>query len=240
MSRLIATAVRCSLALSFVALLGAAPMAAAAPPPPGVNLWEGPAAIGVEVKDPNGKPVANAQVILRDTDLQPPAGPAPLVTDAEGHVIAGHVAEGNWSIQVSHPSFMTYTAYLEARAGKAAKRSFAAQVSTTSSWAPLKVGFFKVKSMPAAPPPAAPPGAAPPMAPAPPVVPRPAVAAPAQSPPTPAPAPAAPPAPAPRATPVPAPAPAPPPAPPPPSALPPAPRATPAPAPPPAPAATPR
>src|ERR1044072_8178278 len=79
-----------------------------------------------------------------------PAAPRVAGRKAEGQAIIGHLAEGSWYVEVSHPEAMLFTAYVETRTGKAAKSTFAAQVSTGSSWAPLKVEFFKPKSIPAA------------------------------------------------------------------------------------------
>ncbi|HXT22846.1 MAG TPA: carboxypeptidase-like regulatory domain-containing protein, partial [Thermoanaerobaculia bacterium] len=188
------------------------------------NPWDGPAAIGVEVKDQSGKAVPGARVTVRFTALQPPAGPPTVVTDAKGQAVAGHLAEGSWYVEVSHPQAMLFTAYVDTKAGKAAKSTFAAQVSTGTSWSPLRVDFFKVKSMPPAVPavaPAtataaapAPPGPAP-VAPVVPVLPAsPAPVATPSSPPAaqPTPAPVASPPPATLPTPAPAPRPAPAPA----------------------------
>ena len=53
----------------------------------------GRAAICVTVKDQSGKAVPGAHVTVRFTDVQPPVGPAPLVTDAKGQAFVGHLAE---------------------------------------------------------------------------------------------------------------------------------------------------
>src|ERR1044072_6474657 len=89
-----------------------------------VNPWDGPAAIGVEVKNQSGKTVPGARVPVRLTDLQPPQGPAPVGTDPRGQAIIGHLAEGSWYVEVSHPEAMLFTAYVETRTGKAAKSTF--------------------------------------------------------------------------------------------------------------------
>src|SRR5262245_35294160 len=122
---------RLSSALVLCALLAVAARAALAQSSPAIP-WEGPAAIGVEVKDQSGKAVVGAHVTLRYTDTPSPVGPAPLVTDAKGQVVVGHLAEGSWYVEVSHPEAMLFTAYLELKVGKAAKSTFAAQVSTGS------------------------------------------------------------------------------------------------------------
>ena len=81
------------------------------------NPWDGPAVIGVEVKNQAGKPVAGARVTVRYTDLQPPVGPPPVGTDPKGQAVIGHLAEGSWYVEVSHPEAMLFTAYVETRAG---------------------------------------------------------------------------------------------------------------------------
>lgn len=149
--------------------------------------WEGSANVGVEVKDRSGQPLAGAKVALVRESVA--TGPAPLLTDAEGRASFSGLAEGEWRVEVSHPDFMAFTAYVELRTGKEAKSTFAAQVATHSSWAVLRVAYYKprgpagrrlpqVVATPAAspaataatapagpaPPPAAPPAAAPPSA----------------------------------------------------------------------------
>ena len=192
MIRITRMTVSAVLALSLAA-------SAAGQQPPGADAWRGPAAIGVAVEDDAGKPVAGATVQLRHAALPPSAAPPPLLTDARGRAVAGHLAEGEWLLEVSHPGFMLFTAQLEARAGKAAKSKYASQVSTGTSWAAMRVDLFRVRDMPpplvagavAAPPPAPAPTVAPPPSAAPPA---PAAAPPATVPASPAPAPAPPPA----------------------------------------------
>ncbi len=204
-----------------IAALAAAALSAAS--------WEGATALGIEVKDKGGKPIAGATVRVRLGE-DPAAGPPPAETGADGTAVFGHLAEGEWHVEVSHPRYMAFTAYVHTRVGKPAKRTFSAQVATTSSFAPMRVEFVAVRSMPPAAAPAAPVVSSRPPAPR---APEPVPAAPVAPAPQPAPAPAAPSAP-PAATPATPPAPAP--------AAPQAPRATPpapAPATPQAPRATP-
>src|SRR5688572_26542065 len=108
-----------SLAAGLAGLLATLP--AAAQPAPAT--WIGPAVVGVDVENDDGNPVVGAQVTLRFTAVSPPAGPPPVTTGADGRVVVGGLAEGSWYVEVRHPDHMSFTAYLETRAGKAAKSS---------------------------------------------------------------------------------------------------------------------
>jgi hypothetical protein len=197
-----------SLSLSgavVAALLVAAPL--------GAQSWSGPAALAIEVRDRGGRPVPEATVRLRHTAVEG-SEPFLLQTDAQGRLAVGGLAEGEWYVEIAHPDFMAFTAYLQLRAGKNPRSTFAAQVGTETSWTPLRVAFSRPRGSPPPPtaiavaPPPAP--ATPPAAPATPPAPPPAAAPPTSSPP--APAPAAPPPSAPARAPTPTAPPVPPPA----------------------------
>jgi hypothetical protein len=173
--------------------------------------WEGPTTLGVEVKDKAGKPIPGATVRVRLGD-DPAAGPPPVETGPDGVAAFGHLAEGEWHVEISHSHYMAFTAYVQTRVGKPAKRTFSAQVATTASFAPMRVEFVAVRSVPTAPAPAA----RAERVPAPPIPPAPQPAPPAPvTPPAPEPAPAPPAEPAVTPPAAPAPPPAPPAAPPP-------------------------
>ena len=46
------------------------------------QLWSGPAAVEIRVEDQKGPPVAGATLTLRYNDVDPKAGPEPVLTDA--------------------------------------------------------------------------------------------------------------------------------------------------------------
>ena len=191
-------------AVVLAALLGpaAGPLGAQAELP-----WQGRAAVAMQVTNRSGEPVPGAEVALQYAGVQPPQGPAAVTTDGEGRVALGGLAEGEWRMAVSHPDYMVYTATIELRADKAAKSKFAAQVSTMTARAPLKVEFTKSRgAVPARPAPQqtarrVEPPAQPPSAPAPAPRPAPATPPPAAAAPTPSAPPAAATPPAPSTTP---------------------------------------
>ena len=81
--------------------------------------WTGNAAIGVQVLNAKGKPVADAKVELAYRGWEGGgAGPVARLTDSSG--MAGFVglAEGTWSLRVSHPEHLSYMASLTLRRSK--------------------------------------------------------------------------------------------------------------------------
>ena len=237
------------LAISIVALgLWSLPLAA--------QPWVGTAAVGLEVEDRGGRPVADAEVELTYTGDEQGGGPGAVLTDEQGRASVRGLAEGRWTLQVRHPEFMAFVADLEVRSGRRPRERSASLVKVGDSLESFRVRYFEVEGAPrrsqpepvpaprrpAPPPPRPVPAPEPLPAPAPPPVTAPA---PVPVPPAPAPAPVpAPPSPEAEPTPAPAPVPAPPapvpepvvpePAPLPVPAPPPAPAPLPAPAPPPA------
>lgn len=132
----------------LASLLGtAAPVAEA-------QLWRGPAALEVRVEDNRGKAAAGAQVKLEYLDLEPPAGPPPVATDAKGRAVVGSLAEGRWRLSVSREGFMTYQTELAVRQdGKPAVLS-TLQLNVPNAVHTLEVKVARARSAPA---PAAPP-----------------------------------------------------------------------------------
>lgn len=234
----------------IVALLALAAVALAAVPA-AAQPWVGTAAVGVEVRDRSGRPVAGAEVDLtfaEGAEGEDGGGPGPVATDAEGRASVRGLTEGRWLLAVRHPDYMAYLANVQVREGRRPREENATQVKVGDSLESVRLRYFEVEGGRVAPPPPrpAPPPPPPrpvPPPPAPPPAPEPVPAPePMPAPPVPAPAPEpepepvpAPPAPMPMPEPTPAPpAPAPEPEPPAPA---PAPVPVPAPTPEPAPAA---
>lgn len=105
--------------------------------------WEGPAAIAIRVTTDKGDPVENAQILLRVSDDDLDIGPAPSTTDVRGEVLISGLVEGEWYVEVTHPTYMLFAAYLDLRAGKKPIVGFSSQVNTQTSWTPMTVKFFK-------------------------------------------------------------------------------------------------
>lgn len=171
------------------------------------QLWSGPAALEIQVEDQKGSPVANAELKLQYTAVNPKEGPASLVTDARGRATVGGLAEGPWHLEVSREGFMTYIAEINVRTKGRPALEEALVLAGSGSLRTMRVRISKGRSAPAPPAPAVAE-----KAPAPTPAPRPQITAPPE---TPRETPPAPPAPAPKpAPPRPAPQPAPQPLPP--------------------------
>lgn len=202
--------------------------------------WAGTAAVGVEVSDRQGRPVAQAEVELTYAETEEGGGPPAVTTDAEGRAAIGGLAEGRWRLQVTHPDHMAYLANVRVRRDRRPREESASLVKVGESLEPLRVRYFEAEGVPVPPPPPPEPTPAPepePVRPVPAPEPEPAPPAPAPPAPEPEPVPEPPqepepvPAPAPAPMPEPMPVPEPPPAPPVPAPVP-APEPQPAPAPP--------
>lgn len=191
------------------------------------QLWSGPAGVELRVQDNKGLPVAEAEIRLQSTALEPRDGPPPVRTDSRGRAAVSGLAEGRWVLEVSRQGFMSYVAEVELRAGGRPDVLQARQVQVPGAQRLMEVQVYRGRSSaPGRAPAPARPAPAPPVAETPAMEPEP-VPAPA---PAPAPAPSTPPATAP------APVPTPPAMAPAPTPAPPAPAPVPAPAPPAAPA----
>jgi hypothetical protein len=154
--------------------------------------WVGPAAVGLEVADRGGQPVAGAEVELLFGGTEEGGGPGMVVTDEQGRAALRGLAEGRWTLQVRHPSFMAFVADLEVRSGRRPRERSAALVKTGDSLESVRVRYFEVEGGARRPAPAPAPRPAPPPEPrrpepVPASVPRPP--APAPEPPAPAPVP---------------------------------------------------
>jgi hypothetical protein len=113
-----------------------------ATPPIRAQGWEGAAAVGLRVTDEDGQPIADAQVVARISDADD-LGPPPVVTDAGGRAVVSGLRDGEWFIEVSHPGYMLFAAYVNLRAGKKPVVGFSSQVNTATSWSPMTVKFQK-------------------------------------------------------------------------------------------------
>ncbi|HUP42958.1 MAG TPA: carboxypeptidase-like regulatory domain-containing protein [Thermoanaerobaculia bacterium] len=127
-----------NLVVSFCALgLWSATLAA--------QSWVGPAAVGLEVADRGGKPVAGAEVELLFGGTEEGGGPGMVLTDAEGRAALRGLAEGRWTLQVRHPSFMAFVADLEVRPGRRPRERSSALVKTGDSLESVRVRYFVVE-----------------------------------------------------------------------------------------------
>ncbi|HLE85947.1 MAG TPA: carboxypeptidase-like regulatory domain-containing protein, partial [Thermoanaerobaculia bacterium] len=128
-----------NLVVSFCALgLWSATLAA--------QSWVGPAAVGLEVADRGGQPVAGAEVELLFGGTEEGGGPGMVLTDAEGRAALRGLAEGRWTLQVRHPSFMAFVADLELRSGRRPRERSSALVKTGDSLESVRVRYFEVES----------------------------------------------------------------------------------------------
>jgi hypothetical protein len=127
-----------NLVVSFCALgLWSATLAA--------QSWVGPAAVGLEVADRGGQPVAGAEVELLFGGTEEGGGPGMVLTDAEGRAALRGLAEGRWTLQVRHPSFMAFVADLEVRSGRRPRERSSALVKTGDSLESVRVRYFEVE-----------------------------------------------------------------------------------------------
>ncbi len=106
----------------------------------------GDAAFAVRVTDDEGTPISGAQVLAQASEAGAPGGPPPVTTDELGQAVVGGLAEGEWFVEVSHPSYMLFAAYVDLRAGKKPQVGFSSQVNTETSWEPMTVKFFKASA----------------------------------------------------------------------------------------------
>ncbi|MFQ5351344.1 MAG: hypothetical protein ACE5EG_12955, partial [Thermoanaerobaculia bacterium] len=90
--------------LLLLALLGLSGAAAQA------QEWRGSASIALEVKGKQRGNVGEALVILRYQQMEPPAGPRPVLTNSGGRAVLVDLAEGIWEIEVSHDDFLSFVA----------------------------------------------------------------------------------------------------------------------------------
>jgi hypothetical protein len=175
---------------TFALALWCAPLAA--------QPWVGTGAVGVQVSDRQGRPIAGAEVELVYGGTDEGGGPGVVQTDADGRAAVRGLAEGLWRLQVRHPDYMAYLANLSVRPGKRPREESASLVKVGDSLESVRVKYFEVEGLPRrpapAPPPPPPPVAQPMPAPAPEPMPMPEP-------------PSAPPMPAPEAQPAPAPPP---------------------------------
>ena len=114
-----------------------------APYPSVAQDWQGPATLAVRVTNGDGEPIPEAKVLARLAEGDPNAGPTAVNTNSGGSAIVAGLAEGEWFVEVSHPGYMLYAAYVDLRAGKKPQVGFSSQVNTETSWTPMTVKFAK-------------------------------------------------------------------------------------------------
>lgn len=114
--------------------------------PAEAQLWLGPAALEIRVKDPKGLPVAGAQVRLQLTALEPRDGPPPVLTDERGRAAAGGLADGVWTLEVSREGFMTYMAEVAVREGGRPDVRQATQMQVPGATRLLEVEVYRSKA----------------------------------------------------------------------------------------------
>ena len=105
--------------------------------------WRGSASIFVEVK---GKPmgeVPDALVILRYQQMEPPAGPRPVVTDAAGRAVVANLANGLWEVEVSHDEFLSFVALVMLQSGRKPQVQASFLQASGSSLTPIRVKFME-------------------------------------------------------------------------------------------------
>lgn len=114
--------------------------------PAEAQLWLGPAALEVRVRDSKGLPVAGAQVRLQLTALEPRDGPAPVLTDERGRAAAAGLADGVWMLEVSREGFMTYRADVAIREGGRPDVMQATQVQVPGATRLLEVEVYRSRA----------------------------------------------------------------------------------------------
>ncbi|MGB5889464.1 MAG: carboxypeptidase regulatory-like domain-containing protein [Thermoanaerobaculia bacterium] len=116
------------------------------------QAWSGPAAVGLQVSDRKGHPIAAARVTL---ELQAPegkTGPPPVETDAKGRAVVANLAPGTWQVEVSHPDYLSYVAVIDLVAGKKPAVSASFLQAGGTSLTPMKVKIVRGNPSQASPP----------------------------------------------------------------------------------------
>ena len=116
------------------------------------QAWSGSAAVGFQVGDRKGRPIAAARVTL---ELQAPegkTGPPPVETDAKGRAVVANLAPGTWQVEVSHPDYLSYVAVVDLVAGKKPAVSASFLQAGGTSLTPMKVTIVRGNPSQASPP----------------------------------------------------------------------------------------
>jgi hypothetical protein len=116
------------------------------------QAWSGSAAVGFQVGDRKGRPIAAARVTL---ELQAPegkTGPPPVETDAKGRAVVANLAPGTWQVEVSHPDYLSYVAVVDLVAGKKPAVSASFLQAGGTSLTPMKVKIVRGNPSQASPP----------------------------------------------------------------------------------------
>jgi len=114
--------------------------------------WSGSESVGVEVKDPRGRPIENAKVMLTYSGQSGGVGPPLVATDSRGQAVITGLVLGQWQIEVTHPDYLSYVGVLHMRPGKKAAVSTSFLEAAGTSLTPVKVKFFNAKNATASPP----------------------------------------------------------------------------------------
>jgi hypothetical protein len=103
--------------------------------------WRGSASIALEVKGKPSGNVAEALVVMRFQQMDPPAGPRPVLTDTAGRAVIADLAEGVWEVEVSHQDFLSFVALVLVRNGKKPAVQASFLQASGSSLTPIRVKF---------------------------------------------------------------------------------------------------
>ena len=116
------------------------------------QAWSGAAAIGLQVSERKGRPIAAARVTLELQAREGKTGPPPVETDAKGRAVVANLAAGTWQVEVSHPDYLSYVAVIDLVAGKKPTVAASFLQAGGTSLTPMKVKIVRGNSSQASPP----------------------------------------------------------------------------------------
>lgn len=86
-------------------------------PPVAAQSWNGSASLGVQVRG-SGGPVEGALVEIRNRRSRSIAGPEARRTDAKGQANFVGISPGAWSLEITHPDYLSFVASVRLEAGR--------------------------------------------------------------------------------------------------------------------------